>query len=64
MFKSLLVVGGKKITMFIAAIIIYLIFAIILGPLWPLQMYGKGGPIGKLVVVLWVVLFIAGLNAK
>ena len=50
--------------MFIAAIIIYVILAIILGPLWPLSMFGKGGLIGKLVVAGWVALLIAGLNSN
>ena len=50
--------------MFIAAIVIYVILAILLGPLWPLQMFGKGGLLGKLVVAAWVALLIAGINAK
>ena len=50
--------------MFIAAIVIYIVLAILLGPLWPLQMFGKGGLLGKLLVAGWVALLIAGLNAR
>ena len=49
--------------MFIAAIVIYIIFAILFGPLWPLSMFGKAGFLGKLVVAGWVALLIAGLNS-
>lgn len=47
--------------MLIAAIIIYVIFAILTGPLWPLALLGgKAGPIGYLLVAVWVGLLIGG----
>ena len=48
--------------MFIASIVIYVIFAILFGPLWPLSMFGKAGLLGKQVVAGCVALLIAGLN--
>jgi len=48
--------------MFVAAVIIYFIFAFIIGPLWPLEaLSGKGGPIGVIMGLLWGALFIAGI---
>jgi hypothetical protein len=48
--------------MLIAAIIIYVIFAIFTGPFWPLELIsGKAGPIGVILVLLWLALLIAGL---
>lgn len=48
--------------MFIAAIVIYVIFSFIVGPLWPLEaISGKGGPIGVLLALLWGGLLIGGL---
>lgn len=50
--------------MFILAIIIYVIFAFLTGPLWPLQLLGgKAGPLGYLLVIGWVILLIAGINS-
>lgn len=49
--------------MLIAAIVIYVIFAVLFGPLWPLDMFGKGGCLGQIVVAGWVALLIAGLNS-
>lgn len=49
--------------MFIAAIVIYIILAILFGPLWPLSMFGKGGILGKIIVALWVALLIAGMSS-
>ena len=49
--------------MLVLAIIIYVILAICLGPLWPLEMFGRGGFLGKLIVAGWVSLLIAGLNS-
>jgi hypothetical protein len=47
--------------MLIAAGIIYFVFAILTGPLWPLDLLaGKGGPFGRFLVALWIVLLIAG----
>lgn len=40
------------------AIIIYVIFAILFGPLWPLSMFAKAGLLGKIIVAAWVMLFI------
>jgi hypothetical protein len=50
--------------MFIAAIIIYIVLAIITGPFWPLDLLGgKGGLLGYLLVIGWGALLIAGLNS-
>lgn len=50
--------------MFTAAIIIYVIFGIITGPLWPLQLLGgKAGPLGYLLVIGWLALLIVGMNS-
>jgi hypothetical protein len=49
--------------MLTAAIIIYVILAILLGPLWPLEMFAKGGFFEKIIVAAWVALLIAGINA-
>lgn len=48
--------------MLIVAIIIYFILAVFLGPLWPLEMFGRGGLLGKIIVAAWVALLIAGLS--
>lgn len=48
--------------MLTAAIIIYIVLAILFGPLWPLSMFAKAGILGKLIVVGWVALLIVGLN--
>lgn len=34
--------------MLIAAIIIYIVLAILFGPLWPLDMFGRAGFLGKI----------------
>ncbi len=48
--------------MFTAAIVIYVIFAILTGPFWPLDLLsGKAGPIGYILVILWIALLIAGI---
>lgn len=48
--------------MLIAAIIIYIIFAFIVDFSWPIQLLkGRGGPLGYLVLVVWVGLIIGGL---
>lgn len=49
--------------MFTAAIIIYVILAILFGPEWPLSMFAKAGLLGKIIVAAWVALLIAGINA-
>lgn len=41
------------------AIIIYFIFAILFGPLWPLSMFSQAGLLGKLIVAGWAALLIA-----
>ncbi|MFZ4414663.1 MAG: hypothetical protein ACOYOV_16385 [Bacteroidales bacterium] len=47
--------------MIIAALIIYVIFAFIVGPFWPLEaISGKGGPIGVILGLVWLGLLIAG----
>lgn len=49
--------------MFIAAILIYIIFAVLTGPLWPLDLLGgKAGPIGYLLVFGWLGLLILGMS--
>lgn len=37
---------------------IYLVFSLLNGPTWPFSMFAKGGPIGKIIVGVWVVLLI------
>ncbi|MEO0038282.1 MAG: hypothetical protein RIQ59_1493 [Bacteroidota bacterium] len=50
--------------MLILACIIYIVIAFIAGPLWPLQMLGgKAGPLGYLILIIWIALFVAGLNS-
>lgn len=49
--------------MLTTAIIIYVILAILLGPLWPLEMFAKAGLLGKIIVAAWATLLIAGINA-
>ena len=48
--------------MFTVAIIIYVVLAILLGPLWPLSMFAKAGLLGKIIVVAWVALLVSGMN--
>lgn len=49
--------------MFIAAMIIYVIAAILTGPFWPLELIsGKAGPIGILIVIGWAALLIGGIG--
>lgn len=50
--------------MFTAAMIIYIIGAIFLGPFWPLDLLGwKAGPIGFILGLGWLSLFIGGLTS-
>ena len=50
--------------MLILACIIYVVIAFIAGPLWPLQLLGgKAGPLGYLLLICWIALFIVGLNS-
>lgn len=51
------------INMLVAAIIIYIILAIVAGPLWPLEMFSKGGILGIIFVIGWFILLIAGLGS-
>ena len=47
--------------MFIAAVVIYAIFAVLTGPFWPLELLaGKAGPLGYLLVIIWLGLLIGG----
>lgn len=48
--------------MFVLAVIIYVILAIAVGPLWPLEMFAKGGLLGIIFVIGWFVLLTAGLG--
>lgn len=51
--------------MIILAIIIYLIFAFINGPFWPLELLaGKGGLFGYVLVIAWVLILIIGLSSS
>ena len=50
--------------MFIAAIIIYVILALLTGPFWPLELIsGKAGCLGQIIALLWGGLFIAGISS-
>jgi hypothetical protein len=50
--------------MFITAMIIYAIMSFITGPLWPLELLsGKGGFLGRIVVVAWATPLIAGITS-
>ena len=49
--------------MLAVAIIIYVILGIVLGPMWPLEMFFKAGLLGKIIVAAWVMLLIAGISA-
>lgn len=50
--------------MFIAALIIYTIVAILIGPLWPFELIsGKAGPIGIILTLGWFALLIGGINS-
>ena len=48
--------------MFTVAIIIYIIFGVFFGPLWPMSMFGRGGCLGQLIVAALVALLMGGLN--
>ena len=48
--------------MLTTAIIIYVVLALLFGPLWPLSMFGKAGCLGQIIVIAWAALLIAGLN--
>jgi hypothetical protein len=48
--------------MLIAAVIIYVILALVTGPFWPFELLGgKAGPLGYLLVIVWFILLIAGI---
>lgn len=50
--------------MFIAAIVIYVILALLTGPFWPLELIsGKAGCLGQIIALLWGGLFIAGISS-
>ena len=48
--------------MLTAAIIIYVVMALLFGSLWPLSMFAKAGLIGRILVIAWAALLISGLN--
>lgn len=49
--------------MLVASIIIYIIFAFIRGPLWPLELLArKAGGLGYLMLIGWLFLLIKGMN--
>ncbi len=46
------------------SVIIYVVLALIAGSLWPLKLLGgKAGPLGYLLLICWLILFIAGLTS-
>lgn len=48
--------------MITAAFIIYLIFAFVVGPFWPIEaISGKGGPLGVILALGWFGLLIGGI---
>lgn len=50
--------------MLLLACVIYVVIAFMAGPLWPLQMLGgKAGPLGYLLLIVWIALFVGGLNS-
>ena len=50
--------------MLIAAIVIYVILALLTGPFWPLDyISGKAGCLGQIISLLWGGLCIAGLSS-
>ena len=54
----------KSRYMFIAAMIIYVIVAFLVGPFWPLQLIsGKAGPLGILLAIGWFALLIGGMGS-
>lgn len=56
-------IGGFEV-MLIAAIVIYVILALLTGPFWPLDyINGKAGCLGQIICLLWGGLFIAGLSS-
>lgn len=64
LFVSLVIKRKQKLkqeNMLVAAIIIYIVLAILFGPMWPLDMFGRGGCLGQLIVAGWVALLIAGM---
>ena len=55
---------SKLTVMVTAAIVIYVILALLFGPLWPLDYIGgKAGCLGIIIFLAWGALFIAGLSS-
>lgn len=48
--------------MLIAAIVIYIVLAVLVGPLWPFEMFAKGAPLGIIFVIGWIILLFAGIG--
>ena len=47
--------------MLIDAVIMYIILAILTGPFWPLALLGgRAGPLGYILVIIWLGLLIGG----
>lgn len=46
----------------VLAIIIYVILALFLGPLWPIEMFAKGGCLGQIIAGAWWCLLLAGIG--
>ena len=44
------------------AIIIYVILAFFLGPLWPIEMFVKAGCLGQIISGAWWVLLLCGMG--
>jgi hypothetical protein len=50
--------------MFIAALIIYFLLGLLIGPLWPLDfLSGKAGLLGFIIGVAWIALLIGGFTS-
>ena len=48
--------------MFTISIIVYVVVALIVGPLWPLEFLGgKAGPLGLMLVLVWGFFLIWGI---
>jgi hypothetical protein len=48
--------------MFTLAVVIYIVAAILFGPLWPLELIsGKAGVFGVIIASGWLILLIGGL---
>ena len=50
--------------MFTAALIIYVVLGLFIGPTWPLNLLsGKGGLLGFVFGAVWIAMLIGGFNS-